>query len=204
MPFKVMTKGQMAECFMVYREAFRDWNVEHELVLTRVNAPIKQMISFQALRSGEYRPTCTIAILLSIPDGCRIFDQHLDIKHRQVSLREHSTKWPHVLKAMEQQFLPLIRKPLHTVETLRLAEEEADRKRIDNINYTTGLAALNAYVGNAKRAQHWCDQVEERFTNLGREPAEWESRKAQFVRKLRQAIEAGSEQDFLTAPVEPR
>lgn len=102
---------------------------------------------------------------------------------------------------MEQQFLPPIRKPLDAVETLRFVEGEAERKRIDNINYMTGLAALNAYIGNSKRAQHWCDQVKERLANLGREPAEWEFRKAQFTRELRQAIDAGSEQDFLAIPV---
>jgi len=44
---------------------------------------------------------------------------------------------------MEEQFLPPVRKPLDAPETLRFGEEEAERDRIDNINYMTGLAVLN-------------------------------------------------------------
>ncbi len=57
-----------------------------------------------------------------------------------------------MVKAMEEQFLPSVRKPLDTAEVLKLAEEEVVRDKIDNINYlSSGLAALNAYVGNMDR-----------------------------------------------------
>lgn len=196
-----LTKTQLVEYFQVYRNAFPDWTVEHDVVLTRVHVPLRQSIDFQALRSGAYRPSCAITLLLRIPDGCAILDfQHLDVKHREVFPREHLSKWSLVLKAMEEQFVPPIRKPLDVMETLQLAEKQVKgHAETININYSTGLAALNAYLGNAQRALYWCDQIENRAASLGRGLGDWEVRKLQFTRDLRQAIELGIGREFLAA-----
>ena len=200
MPVKIvpLTKKQLVEYFQPYREAFPDWGVEHDLLLTRTHGPLKQAIHFQALRSGAYRPSNAIDILMRVPDGCSVLHKHLDVKHREVLAREHATKWPLVLKAMEEQFLPSIRKPLDVAETLRLTEEEADRDRIDNINYSTGLAVLNAYLGKVERAIYWCGRVEETATHLGRPLGDWETRKRRYVLELQQAVKAGKEREFLS------
>jgi hypothetical protein len=202
MPIKItpLTKKQLIDYFHVYRAAFPDWVVEHDVVLTRVHGPLKQNIAFEALRSGAYRPSCGIDILLRIPDGCGILDQFLDVKHRQVLPREHATKWPLVLKAMEEQFMPPIRKPLEVTETLELAEDVV-RLNPDNINinFSTALAALNAYLGDAQRALYWCDRVAESAANKSRGLADWEARKTKFIRELRQSIEDGKEREFLVA-----
>jgi hypothetical protein len=192
-----LTKRQLVEYFQVYREAFPDWAVEHDVMLTRTHGPIKQLIDFQAQRSGAYRPSGGVRILLPIPDGCSILHQYLDVKHREILPREHPSKWPLVLKAMEEQFVPPIRKPLDVAETLRFGEEEAIRDRIDNMNYTMGLAAINAYLGNAERAIYWCHRVEERAANMGRPLADWEIRKKDFAHELREALEAGHEGELL-------
>ena len=168
-------------------------------MLTRTHGPLKQAIHFQSLRSGAYRPSHAINILTRVPDGCSILHRHLDVKHREVLPREHATKWPLVLKAMEEQFLPSIRKPLDVAETLRLAEEEADRDRIDNINYSTGLAVLSAYLGNTERALYWCGRVEETATHIGRPLGDWETRKRHYALELQQAVKLGkSTGEFLS------
>src|SRR6267142_2839700 len=97
-----LTKKQLVEYFQPYREAFPDWAVEHDVTLTRTHGPLKQAIHFQAVRSGAYRPSHAIDISMRVPDGCSILHKHLDVKHREVLPREHATKWPLVLKAMEE------------------------------------------------------------------------------------------------------
>lgn len=200
MPAKIapLTKKQLTAYFQPYREAFPEWAVEHDVVLTRTCGPLKQTIHFQALRSGAYRPSHAIDILVPVPDGCSILHRHLDCKHREVLPREHSAKWPLVLKAMEEQFVPSIRNPLNVADALRLGEEEAERDCIANINYMTGLAALNAYIGNIERALHWCSRVEERATSIGRPLGDWEIRKRRYAVSLQQALKAGEEREFLT------
>jgi hypothetical protein len=187
-----LTKRQLIEFLQPYREAFPDWAVGHDVMLTRSNGPLKQSINFQTLGSGAYRPSQAINILLPVPDGCTVLHRFLDVKHREVLARQHAAKWPLVLKAMEEQFMPPIREPLEVVRTLRMAEAGADRDQIDNISYTTALAALNAYVGNVERSLYWCDRVEQRAAHLGRPIANWETRKKCYIVELRQALKAGT------------
>ena len=100
--YGLMTKRQLQECFIPYRESFPDWSVVHDVVLVRECGPIQQSISLTALSTRAYRPFCTIELHFSIPDNCHILDQTLDIKHRQVKLSEHPTKWPAILKAAKK------------------------------------------------------------------------------------------------------
>lgn len=193
-----LTKKQLVAYFQPYRDALPDWAVEHDVMLTRTHGPLKQAIHFQALRSGAYRPSHAVDILVRVPDGCSILHKHLDVKHREVLPRDHAAKWPLILKAMEEQFLPPIRQPLDVAETLRLAEEEADRDRIENINYLTGLAVLSAYLRNAERAIFWCGRVEETAAHLGRPLGDWETRKRCYALDLQQAIKTGKEREVLS------
>ena len=200
MPVKIVpiTKKQLLECFKPYSAALSDWAVEHDVMLSRTHGALKQVIHFEALPSGVYRPTHAVEILAGVPDGCSMLHKHLDVKHREVLPRDHAVKWPSVLKAMEEQFLPAIRQPLDVAETLRLAEEQAQRDRIDNINYSTGLAVLNAYLGNTARGLYWCGRVEEAAAHLGRALADWETRKRRNAFELQQAIKACKHGEFLS------
>jgi len=199
---KPMTKTQLVEYFRVYRDAFPDWRVEHDVVLVRSNGPIKQHIAFEALRAGSYRPSCSIQVLVA-PE-VRLLTRFLDIKHRELLPRDHSAKWPDMVKAMEEQFLPSVRKALNTAEVLQLGEEAVARDKIDNINYSSGLAALNAYVGNMDRALWWCERINTQLAAKEREPADWEQHLATFAQQLREAITTGRVQSFFRERAEPR
>lgn len=193
-----LTKRQLIGYFQSYRDALPDWAVEHDVTLTRTFGPLKQVIYFEALRSGAYRPGHSVDIMLRVPDGCSILHKDLDIKHRQVLPREHVAKWPLVLKAMEEQFEPSICQPLDVAETLRLAEEQVARHRIDNINYLTGLAVLNLYLEHTVRALYWCGRIEETAANLGRPLGNWEVLKRQYALDMQQAMKKGKEREFLS------
>jgi hypothetical protein len=196
-----LTKRQLVGYFNDYRDAFPDWNVEHDVVFARSQGPVKQHVAFEALRSGAYRPSCSVEILVT--PGVRVLTRFLDIKHREVLPREHATKRSLVLNAMEDQFQPPIRKPLDVAEVLRLAEEEVVRDRIDKTHHSVALAALNAYVGKLDRATWWCDRVAVQLAALGREPADWELEHAAYVQQLRQAITGGQAPAFLQARLAP-
>lgn len=196
--YQPLARKELKAFFEPYRRAFPDWQVEHDVALTRKQDPLRQVIFFEGLRYAAYRPAHSIQLLINIPDGCGLLHQYLDVKNREVERGQHATKWPKVLKAMEEQFEPLIRRPLDVAETLVIAEEAASRDRIENINYLTGLAALNAYLGNAERARYWCGRVENRAASLGRALADWETRKRHFVSELLQAMTTGEERDFLS------
>jgi hypothetical protein len=193
---KPLTKAELIDYFQVYRKVFPDWTVEHQVVLVRACGPIRQHIAFEALRSGDYRPSCSIRVV-GPPDGAQLLHQYLDIKHVSISRREHLSKWSSVLKAMEEQFQPPVRKPLDIAEVLFLSEEATEEHNIDNVNNSTALAVMNAYLGKTERALFCCNRVEERATNAENKLAEWEVRKIQYIRELQQAIKAGKASEFL-------
>ena len=197
MSIKPLTKRELTKYFSDYRREFPDWAVKHDFVLVRHQGPIEQHIAFEGLRGGSYRPSHSVHLLVG-PD-VTMLSGFLDIKHRDVLPREHVRKFPLVIRAMEEQFRPSIRRPLDVEEVLRLAEEDVTRGQISNLNDLSGLAALSAYVGDTKRAFSWSDRVEERVQKLGRAPADWELRLAEFARGLRNAIQAGNHRSFLEA-----
>lgn len=197
MPIEPLTKKQLLGYFQVYRDAFPDWKVEHGVMLRRCSGPISQVIDFQSLRYGAYRPSCCIDVIGPPDHGSSLLHQFLDVKHREVEPRQHDTKWPLVLKAMEEQFVPNVRKPLDIAEVFRLAEEAAMRDGIENIRYLNGLATLSVHLGNMDRAIHWCNRAENWLNVIGRKPVDWELNQAKFSRQLREAVQRGQGLEFL-------
>lgn len=195
---KPLTKAQLAQYFTVYREAFSEWTVEHDVTLTRTHGPVKQIVAIESLRDGSYRPSCCIRVA-GPPGGSQLLFRFLDIKHRQILPRQHASMWPRVIEAMEQQFLPPVRKPLDLSYLLCLAEEDVVRDRIENINYFNGLAMLHAYVENPEASLKWCKRVENQLAAREREPADWEREQALFTRDLSEAIQMGLQREFLEA-----
>jgi hypothetical protein len=185
-----MTAQDLAKYFQDYRHEFPDWTVKYETTLCRSDGPIEQQISFQALRAGSYRPSCCIRVR-GPGVGFQLLNRWLDVRHQQVWPREHDTKFSGVLKAMEEQFVPSIRKPLRMAEVIGLAESDTG-----NLQHSTGLALLNAYIGDARRALHWCHHANEQMKGLGRAPVEWEAQHAQLISDLEEAIRGGREQLF--------
>jgi hypothetical protein len=194
MKTKQLTDTELARYFADYRAAFPDWDVEYDTVLVRQRWPVKQHIAFEPLLRGAYRPSHSAEILIALQ--VRILPAFLDMKHREVLPREHSRKVPLVVKAMEEQFRPSVRKPLDVPEVLRLGEEHAASLPFVPAPYATGLAALNAHLDNPLRAAFWCDRVEDRVQAQGRPPAEWELRLVAYVHQLRRAIESGTTASF--------
>lgn len=190
-----LTTRQLIGYVNSYLESFPDWSVENDVVLARSHGPLKQRIAFEALRSGAYRPSCSVAVLTA-PDGQLLF-RYLDIKHREILPRQHSSRRSLVLRAMEEQFLPSIREPLNVAKVLHLAEEEVLRDRIAKTNDSVALAALYVHVGNLDRAKWWCDQVPLQLASLGREPARWEQAHARYAEQLRDAVVHGRAESFL-------
>jgi len=192
MPIKIqpLTKAQLVGYFRDYREAFPEWSVEHEVVLYRSAGPVKQLIGFEALRSGAYRPSHSVEVA-GTPEGGQVLFQFLDVRHREVLPREHAAKWPSVVKAMEDQFLPALHEPLEPTEVLRLGEESVVKWKVESPAAFSSLAALSAHLGDLDRSLRWCDRSDSRLASMGRELAEWEVRLVSFNQHLRRAIQKG-------------
>lgn len=197
MPMKPLAKTELKEYFQVYRDAFPEWEADVPYSLSRTCGPITQTIGFQNLSYGAYRPSCGVRVIGPPDEGSELLPQLLDVKHREVSRREHSEKWPKVLQAIEEQFVPDVRKPLDIAEVLELAEEEAEKGA--NGRYLSGVAALCTYVGQDDRAIEWCNRAEASINEFGHAMPcpDWMLKQVDFACSLREAIRSGHGKKFL-------
>lgn len=198
---KPLTKAQLVGFFRDYRDVFLEWSVEHDVVLFRTLGPVKQIIAFEALRSGSYRPSHSVRVV-GPPDGGQLLFRFLDIRHREITPREHATKWPLVVKAMEEQFLPPVREPLELAKVLQFGEEQVVHDGGSNAVTLSSLAALNAYLGDSDRSLLWCDRSSSRLASMGHQPTDRDARLQAFNRHLRESIQTGCALEFLQKAVD--
>jgi hypothetical protein len=199
-----LTKRELAGFFGDYRRAFPDWDVQHDVVLVRADGLLQQRITFEALSSGAYRPACAVYVQ---PLNAQLLFRFLDVRHRQVLAREHPRRCPLIIKAMEEQFEPPVRKALDAADVLKLAEQKARRDSIENANYLIGLAALNAHLDRTERAMAYCQRIIDSLASSGRPPAPWEVGRVRSSKELFNALRTGQHHahlEALTAASAPR
>jgi len=193
-----MSESQLRKCFRDYRSAFEGWDVEHHTVLVQKQGPISQHIGFEALSIGSYRPMHYIRIL-GPPRGGQVLFMFLDIFHREVMADEHETKWPRIVKAMEEQFVPPIREPLDAKRILACIEERDAKGSFGRpISFST-IAALCGHIGDAELASKWLDRSEKAEIELGDWQSDWRAELVTFNSHFRKAIQEGSMQEFLNS-----
>lgn len=187
-----MTAKKLREFVKSYAPAFEDWKLVNNEYFIRFEGPIAQVIGFEALRMGAYRPMNAIRILVA--PKVAMLHQFLDIKNRETLATEHDEKrMSQVVQAMEEQFTPAIRNALVPNEVLHLCESAATER----INDAYALSALNAYCGNRDRAIEWLDVLSRLTEQRKQELFDWEREYMEFGNELRRQIERHSEKAFL-------
>jgi hypothetical protein len=198
MAMKPLSKRELDEFFQVYRDAFPEWEADAPYALSRSRGPITQVIGFESLSYGAYRPTCGVVVVGPPDGGSTLLPQMLDVKHRQIERRQHQSEWPKILRAIEDQFVPDVRRPLDVADVLSLAEKEASGG-VANLRYLNGLAVLSVYAGHDDRAIKWCDRAEASSSRVRRTSwPDWMVKQVAFARELREAIRTGRANELLT------
>lgn len=190
MDIKKISKKQLAEIVACYEKVFPGWELVAGERLLRRSGPVLQQIGFEALRSGAYRPSAAIRVLIA--PGILLLPQFLDIRHREISPREHERKWEQVVAAIEQQILPSVRAPLRIEDIIELTTKNL----AGSTNDMCGLAALHAYVGNDNEALVWCQRVVSKLQLSDHELKEWELAHLEYVKKLSNAINSGKTEAY--------
>jgi len=187
-----MTQKRLHEFVKAYVPAFPDWKLVNDEYFIRFGGPVAQVVGFEALRSGAYRPANGVRVLVA--PKAAMLHQFLDIKNREVFATEHDQKMDAVIEAMEQQFAPAIRSPLVPKDILALCENSASER----INDAYALSAFNASCGNRERAIEWLDILSRLTEQSEQELFDWEREYMEFGNELRRQIENQNEKSFLT------
>ncbi len=196
---KRLTKKQLVGYLQDYRDAFPDWDVLHGVMLSRSSGPVTQHVSFEALRSGGYRPLHTLSVV-GPPGAGQMLAEHLDVHNRQVRPRDHERMRPRVIQAIKGQFLPTADGPLVPAEVLERCEGRTVAEGITNAQVFTALAALNVHVGHIDKGLAWCEGSDALLENWGGRLADWQVQLASFNPQFREAIQAGTGRELLLEP----
>lgn len=191
MNIKPLTKSQLSEVVACYGKAFPGWDVVAGERLVRSSGPLLQQIGFEALRSGAYRPSVAVRVLIA--PGVVLLPQFLDVRHREIFAREHASKWERVVAAIEQQVRPSVRAPLDVRDVIDLGTKST----AGSANDMCGLAALNAYIGNSDEALGWCKRLDDKMQVANRQLEEWEAAYLRYTKDLAVAIHAGNVDAYL-------
>lgn len=186
-----MTAKRLHQFVKSYETAFADWELVNDEYFIRFEGPVAQVVGFEGLRSGAYRPVSGIRVLVA--PHAAMHHQFLDIRNREIFATEHEEKKQRVIEAMEEQFSPSIRRSLDPSEVLQLCESAATERTSD----AYALSALNAACGNRARAIYWLDVLSRLTEKSGDELFEWERENMEFGNELRRHLKEGSETTFL-------
>lgn len=180
-----------------YATHFPEWSLYSDgTAFLRELGPVRQMIWFQALLTGDYRPMHGISSLALPEAHIRMLPQMLDVRNRESNLEQHASRMPGILAAIEWQFRPDVRKPLDITDVLELCEAEACTMQ-DTTNNMTMLAILSAWLCRDAEALGYCERMQHCSPPSLVPMPEWEDAMRTFGRDLTEAIESGHGKAFL-------
>jgi hypothetical protein len=201
--YSPMTKAQLRAVVADYAVTFPDWTLVHDgTAFARKFGPVQQIIGFQKMSSGSYRPMHGISALALPEAHIRMLPQ-LPFRPSTMRQTSHSHRWPEMLAAMEQQFKPDIRKPLDIAEVLALCETEAGAMP-DTTNNMSMLAILSAWLGRDAEALDYCERMQHCPLPMLAPMPEWEEAMRGFGRDLARAIAVGRGRAFLEEAITQR
>ena len=193
--YERIKKADLRKIVADYAEIFYGWQLFDGVAFFREEGPIRQMVWFEALRTGDYRPLCGISA--SVMPTVRMLPQMLDVKHRQSTQKQHLIRKPGIEDAMKEQFLPNICKQLDLTEVFSLCSASAR----ETTNDLAMLAIISGWLGRLDVARDYSSRALSCPSVLAPVP-EWEAEIKAFCASLAQAIETGSASEFLRSAVQ--
>jgi hypothetical protein len=187
---KPMTKAELRPYVAEYASQFQGWSKRDLQGYYRISAPFAQLVWFENLRSGAYRPVMTVSIL--VLNGGATRHEFLDHPYREVLPRDHRSRFEGVCGAMKEKFRPAITTDFDTVEAMQLFVNQSTERILD----ISSLAALFAYRGDLIRAKEMIAKVltiAKTKVNLW----DWEHSLVHQTELLSSAISSETHEEFL-------
>jgi len=166
------------------QRAFPHWRLIGNDRLVRESGPVVQQIGFERLRTGEYRPTGCIRVLVA-PENAGLH-RFLNVRDRSVFPEQHRDKFDDVVRAIRREFVPCVDEPLDAETSLAIYASEMPLQSGDAV----AIAALAAYLSKWEIAAEWCEKLIEMIGD-GDIPG-WQRTQKQFADSLAKWIESGT------------
>lgn len=196
-PYRKMTPSEFRSVVSDYASELPLFRKTKRLSIERSEFPVRQVIWFQKLRTGDYRPTNSVG---AIPFGAKsIIHEVLDVKHRECNIHQHPRRWADIAAAMNEQFSPDVQKLVDQEALLSRSRAAADSIPMPHPGYRLFEAVLGAWLGKLEVARSACDQAIRFQDWMDRPEPDWLTEIRKDAALLLSKIEANDHIEFLTS-----
>jgi hypothetical protein len=179
---KKLTLTELAPIVADYMAAFPGWQLAGGDMLVRVSGPVAQIIWFDRLRTGAYRPTCRVHVLVAPSEigGTAVLSQFLNIKIRELTLSAHVRSFSVVIAALKSEILPSLDRAL---DAGAVADLLRDRSLGRPAN-AYAVACLFGALGRPKESVQWIGEYRRAIAGLGLAPQPADAERDAFLDKV--------------------
>lgn len=194
-----ITAKEMAAFVSDYQAAFPQWEAVGGDTLVRVGGVVAQVIWFDRLRTGSYRPTCRVHVLAAPGEkgGTVVLSQFLGVKYRSITPRAHPGILESVVREIKSEIIPAISKPLDAVNVAELLSDRAYVRPVD----AYALAFLYAALGRNDDAKRWIAEYHKAFRELEMPEQPSDKDRVELLDHLGKWIDCADSEDQLAAIV---
>jgi hypothetical protein len=194
-PYPKMTPAEFRSVVSDYASTLPNWKRTKKNTIERESFPVHQMIWFQRLTTGDYRPTNSVG---AVPFKAKsIVHEVLDVKHRECRFKNHAARWGQIADAMKAQFHPALDAEIDLDELLRLCRQLGDGIPNPHPSYRLFEAIIAAWLDQLAEAQVACEQAITFVDWMDRPEPEWLSAIRSQARQLKTSINEKSHISFL-------
>ena len=167
-----------------YRKAFPAWRPVGPDCLVRLAGPLAQVIWFDRLRTGEYRPTCRVHVLVApgSQGGTPVLSQFLSPRARQATARTHPQRLAAIVHALRTEVEPSPDQPLDARQVATLLASRSLGRPANAF----AVACLFGALGDMAATEHWIIEYDAAVAQLGLAPQPIDSQRGAFLGILRQ------------------